>query len=669
MHSRTPRKVWIALLVLFVACLPRLWAETGAATSSAPLPVEPVRYHFGDDPDGKLQWADPNFDDSAWPIAENGRWPMPPFYSDGFVWVRYHIPVRADAYGSLSVRSERPLALADYRFTVADELFVNGVQVGHQGSLPPRVELSLHEFDEVFNVPTGAAVPGAATVVAFRVWCPPDLRRPGWFGSVRFSIDESRNLQLAYRADSAASLVANGPDLALNCLIGLLGVGLLVLWRWAGGRELLLCSWLLISMTVDALVVDLSSLGLLAGPWREYTLIYVALTLITMALGVEFWWGIHGLRSLYLKRLAQAAILIFNCANLIVLLATHPSPIVSWSLLALTPVLVIFNSIQAPVNLWVLLFWKRNRLIAASFALISISGMLQWFGILTGHTIGPFYVRYFGLAFFLCEFTLFAMLAQRGWQAWRARDELRVEFEAAREVQEQLVAPAVDVPGFKIESAYAPARQVGGDFFRVIPDEGGVLVVVGDVSGKGLRAAMTVSSIIGALRTMPQGAGLQGVGRTGSPAQILEALNRGLVGNLQGGFVTCCVARIKHDGTVTIANAGHLSPYCNGAEVVVGAGLPLGIFAEGEYEESQFVLEPDKPLVFLSDGVVEARNAAGELFGFDRTLRISRSSAQAIAHAAVTFGQDDDITVLTITRLRVAEESVGLHRASALGMA
>jgi phosphoserine phosphatase RsbU/P len=126
----------------------------------------------------------------------------------------------------------------------------------------------------------------------------------------------------------------------------------------------------------------------------------------------------------------------------------------------------------------------------------------------------------------------------------------------------------VDVPGFRIESVYAPATQVGGDFFRIVPEgDGGVLVVVGDVSGKGLRAAMTVSALIGTLRTIP----------LVSPGWILNALNSGLAGNLHGGFVTCCAARITHDGRVTIANAGHLSPYRNGFEVEVGAGLPLGI--------------------------------------------------------------------------------------------
>jgi serine phosphatase RsbU (regulator of sigma subunit) len=103
------------------------------------------------------------------------------------------------------------------------------------------------------------------------------------------------------------------------------------------------------------------------------------------------------------------------------------------------------------------------------------------------------------------------------------------------------------------------------------------------------------------------------------------------------------------NGTVAIANAGHLSPYRNGAEVELESGFPLGIVPGTEYLESQFVLRDNESLTFLSDGVVEARNASGELFGFERTLRIVNSGATALAQAAKDFGQDDDITVLRIT--------------------
>jgi hypothetical protein len=220
------------------------------------------------------------------------------------------------------------------------------------------------------------------------------------------------------------------------------------------------------------------------------------------------------------------------------------------------------------------------------------------------------------------------------------RAQLAGEMEAAREVQEQLVAFAVDLPGFQIQSAYLPAKQVGGDFFRVLPEpDGSVLIVIGDVSGKGLKAAMTVSVIMGALR-----------GSTSrQPSPILNYLNAVLVGQISG-FVTCCVAHISSDGAMTIANAGNPAPYRNGSEMAVDPGLPLGLVAESTYIETRSQLAPSDRLTFVSDGVLEATNARGELYGFDRTQAISNQPANAIAEAAMQFGQEDDITVLSVTR-------------------
>jgi len=231
------------------------------------------------------------------------------------------------------------------------------------------------------------------------------------------------------------------------------------------------------------------------------------------------------------------------------------------------------------------------------------------------------------------------MLFRRAWKAWKESSGLRIEFEAAREVQQQLVTAPPATPGFRIEAAYRPATQVGGDFYRVLPGENGeVLVVLGDVSGKGLRAAMTVSAIVGSLRMLP----------AHTPVEILRELNRSLAGNLRGGFVTCLAMRIHADGAVTLANAGHLSPYHNGEEIPWPPSLPLGIAADAEYTETSLSLAPGDTFTFFSDGVVEARSPTGELFGFERTGSISRQSAQEIADAAQAFGQEDDITVLTL---------------------
>ena len=626
MFPRMSNRLGTALLLLCAVCAPRLRAEA----ASSPV----VRYHFGDDPDGKLGWADPDFDDSAWPVAQQGRWLEPPFYSDGFVWVREQVPVRRDAAGPLAVQISNQSA-----FLIAEELFVNGVPVGRQGSLPPQAAPVAYARSAVFDLPPGAAGKGTTAAVALRAWYPPGVRSRAGATAV-FAVDESRNLHLELRANHFAALIGDGPNLALNAIIFLLGAGLILFWRWAGGRDLLVCSWMLMAASLMPLWGASVSLGLVAVSLWTYSLVYVGLQALSMAATVELVWAVHNLRALGLKRLYHASWVIGNSTFLILSLGVKPSPIVFWSHQAMMPALLCFDSIQIAVNLWALIARRANGLVAAAMIVIPVTDLLQNYGNLRGVHIGPFYETYFGLSLFLCEFALFAMLGQRAWKAWRARDELRVEFDAAREVQEQLVAPAMDVPGFRIESVYAPAKQVGGDFFRVLPgSDGSVLVVVGDVSGKGLKAAMTVSAIVGALR----GCNLRG------PREVLEYLNRVLYGQVSG-FVTCSATLIAGDGEMTHANAGNPAPYRNGEEMPVGTGLPLGILQESRYAETHCQLGPGDRLTFVSDGIVEARNRTGELFGFDRTQAMSGAGAQALAQAAIDYGQDDDITVLTVTR-------------------
>jgi serine phosphatase RsbU (regulator of sigma subunit) len=123
-----------------------------------------------------------------------------------------------------------------------------------------------------------------------------------------------------------------------------------------------------------------------------------------------------------------------------------------------------------------------------------------------------------------------------------------------------------------------------------------------------------------------------------------------------GGFVTCCVVRVDPSGRGTMANAGHCYPFLDDREVELPAGLPLGLVADLTYDEIAVDISQGQQLTLVSDGVVEARNARGELYGFDRLSQLmqGRPTAEHVANAAVDFGQDDDITVLTVTRLAVA---------------
>jgi len=224
---------------------------------------------------------------------------------------------------------------------------------------------------------------------------------------------------------------------------------------------------------------------------------------------------------------------------------------------------------------------------------------------------------------------------------------LQQEFRNARAVQQVLIPEAIPhVPGFALDSIYQPAGEVGGDFFQILatPD-GGVLAIIGDVSGKGMPAAMTVSLLVGTVRTLAH--------FTQSPAAILAAMNQRVLGRSQGGFTTCLVLRADADGKLTVANAGHIAPYLAGQELPLENSLPLGLAAEAPYTESVFQLAPGQQLTLLTDGIVEAREKTGALFGFERTAAISSQPASQIAKTAALFGQDDDITVLTLTREKV----------------
>ena len=276
------------------------------------------------------------------------------------------------------------------------------------------------------------------------------------------------------------------------------------------------------------------------------------------------------------------------------------------------------------------------------------SGMTDWSGrpFHSPLTIqaGPIPLRFASIADFTGLLAIVIIIFARFLRIHRDRERASSELAAARSVQELMIPhEKAATPGFEIDSVYDPATEVGGDFYHVDPTpDGGLLVVIGDVAGKGLKAAMNVSMVMGALRRVTER----------SPAKILESLNRVLLGS--ESFTTCQASWFGANGELVVANAGHLPPYLNSQEVVLPGGLPLGVLAENTYEEVRLYLHPGDRILFMSDGVVEARQSSGELFGFDRVHNLSNQSAFYIADAAKEFGQEDDITVLTVRRLAQA---------------
>jgi serine phosphatase RsbU (regulator of sigma subunit) len=157
---------------------------------------------------------------------------------------------------------------------------------------------------------------------------------------------------------------------------------------------------------------------------------------------------------------------------------------------------------------------------------------------------------------------------------------------------------------------------------------------------------MLVALLVGAIRTVAQ--------FKPDPLVLLDALNKRLLGR-GDAFATCLALRIDVDGSVTLANAGHLAPYLDGKALLLEGSLPLGMLEEPEFSLLRFELRPDDRLMLLSDGVAEATDAEGNLFGFERVQELlSRTtSASEIANAAQRFGQSDDISVISVTRRAV----------------
>jgi phosphoserine phosphatase RsbU/P len=264
--------------------------------------------------------------------------------------------------------------------------------------------------------------------------------------------------------------------------------------------------------------------------------------------------------------------------------------------------------------------------------------------------VGPVSLQLPDISGFLFVLAIAIVMFLRFTRVSREQARVASELEAAREIQQRLVpAKLPQLRDYTIEAAYFPALEVGGDFYQIFQQSNGAhLIVIGDVSGKGLKAAMTGTLALGALRTLAS----QCLG----PAAVLTGLNQQLSGAQDGGFVTCLCAQLTPEGELTLANAGHLCPYCNGEEIELPADLPLGLSPLESYQERTFQLKPGDRLTLLSDGVLEARDSKGTLFGFEQTRAISSETAGIIAQAARNYGQEDDITVLTLARVQPARE-------------
>ncbi len=590
-----------------------------------PAPLSGLwKHHTGDDP----RWADPAFDDSAWPTVRMPEAAAQPTL--GFSWYRFRVRLPENM-----PKERLALMIGGFGRSQAYEVFWNGQRAGAMG------EVDGGAWGLRISIPKSIPVPGYGreAVVAIRLRAAfgefnIPSRRTSWIGT-EASIQERVETWRGERLRNAQPLLLISASLLLSGVLFLL----LPLWRRDAPEYFWFGLWLL-SGTVQRVCAGSPDIVGLEGRLAAIWIMYLA------AVGLQLGW-LGWMRSLFLSRVTQPAWLAAAACVALFLgycafytAGGNSTPLLQFSLSTL--------SISCLVFVYYQLGWRSSReadrmpfvhmAILVYFAVgYATYGALFFSPTSAMATQGPLARTITGLLF---AFAMTIVMNQRSARLLSDRQRLSGELASAAEVQ-SLLLTSLPTAGdlYRIEPVYLPASEVGGDFYQVLERAGGSrIVLVGDVSGKGLKAAMLVSVTVGMLRRE----------RSSSPAEILAGLNEGLAGRCGGGFVTCCCARFDADGTVMIANAGHPSPYCDGREVEVEAGLPLGIAPGVEYAE--FVTRGDQ-FTLVSDGVVEAENAQRELFGFDRTRDVSAKPAREIAEAAKAWGQNDDITVVTVRRL------------------
>jgi serine phosphatase RsbU (regulator of sigma subunit) len=254
-------------------------------------------------------------------------------------------------------------------------------------------------------------------------------------------------------------------------------------------------------------------------------------------------------------------------------------------------------------------------------------------------------------------------------ESWDSYDQLSLmrqgieqELRMARSIQQALLPRgSPQLEGWQITPYYQPAREVGGDFYDFFDLEDGRLgVVEGDATGKGMPAALVASATSSMLRAVAQDSAY-------SPGEVLSRVNETLVARIPPNmFVTCfyCILEPK-SGRLVYANAGHDPPYVrrsSEAEELRARGMPLGLMPGMGYEEQETVLVVGEAALFYSDGLVEAHDPKGEMFGFPRLRELVAEHSgeegplgnilleELYSFVGEDWEQEDDITLLTLRR-------------------
>jgi sulfur transfer complex TusBCD TusB component (DsrH family) len=671
-------------VLIFLACLvPAFQGQTAQeithvtlGPSMVPL-YGPWKFSVGDSPldpaTGAPLWAQPGFDDSAWETVDlapktgvsdplggfagyvtgwtakghPGHW--------GYGWYRIRVQVTAQPGEDVALAS--PPYVDD-----AYQLFADGNLIGSFGKFTGSHPSIYYTQPLMFSLPpapaAGSESPSPVRVLAFRLWMSPNtvVTEPDTGGLHTAPLLGNASAVLAgyqlHWLELVRAQILGVVEGLLFLLLAIVSFSLTRLDRsdsvyvWMGGVFLLLTASRVLSgitsMTqhVDAIVgnvfTDAIFEPLMFGGWvmvwrvwfrqRRPAWVPGAVVLLTLALMVS---TLIGENLLYpLIPLPVAAI--FHTATLILRLA----------LLIVLLVVVYWGIRDQGAEGWLVLPAVALFVIAQYTAELSLMHVrINWF---------PFGVRISlsQMADLLFTAVLFVLLLRRMVISVREQRLLALDVKQAQEVQRVILPEAITaLPGLTIENEYRPAREVGGDFYQIIPhpNDGSLLIVAGDVAGKGLQAGMLVALLVGAIRMAAE--------VNPEPLFVIQALNRRLLGRGEA-HATCLAMRVTADGMVSLANAGHLPPYLNGHPVDVEGALPLGVIDDAEFSVARFQLQENDRLVVASDGIVEAMNEHRQLFGFARVQELlqARLTAAEVASAAQSFGQQDDISVIAVTR-------------------
>ena len=638
----------------------------------------PWQFQTGDD----LKWADPQFNDSNWQrFSASGTWATQGHFKyTGYAWYRLHVQFQPESVQPANV------ALLITRVDDAYELYWNGVLVARNGKLPPNPRWpEFSQAPQIFGLG-----PVRQGVLALRVWKAPLLSedsglRGGFeappLAGTPYAIAMQKAL-LDYQWLRSRQL-----SFGLNTLYGI--IGLLTLIAWMRNRQQWQLFWMagfalsrIVGMIFWGLRLpwSLGVAGALWQPWSAFRGISLSFLLL---------WLLQLRQNRPLVKLvrvcAWAGMVADTLDGFVCFVIWRPG----WQhwvqigdailtgiyvLVAMLPLVLVAVAVSRRERL------NRTRWLVAICAFLA--GMVEVVKFVTpqgsrfthltiadkmeaplfiwsGNDVSPMTVT--STLLLLAS----ALAVYRSFEENRRRQlVLNQEFESARTLQQMLIPEEPPlVPGFRVSSAYHPALEVGGDFFQIIPlgnANGSTLLILGDVSGKGLSAAMSVSFIVGMVHALAE--------HIFSPATLLAELNERLCARMTSGFTTCLALRLEPDGRCVIAGAGHPPPYIDGRELPIESALPLGSCADIVYKEVEFVLQPGETCMLYTDGLTEARKKNGELFGEERLAKLFAAypSARQAAEAAIQFGQDDDVTVMSIVRSKDKTFTVPSENAAAV---